>query len=105
MSSSFVTNPPLRSAEWITDRVPTRIDADDDGDVRVWDTDTREWAFVPYEDVFLGDAWLPLVEKDPASPRYRAIEVTALIRHHLTSKEYSSLPALVSELLELVRAL
>ena len=43
--------------EWIQDRLPTRSDADGDGEVQVCLPNTTHWLYVPFHDVFPGMPW------------------------------------------------
>ena len=54
---------------WITDRVPTREDADDDGSVIALSFSGRKWYTVHWADIPFGKAWIPFraLEQSPRS--------------------------------------
>jgi hypothetical protein len=43
--------------EWIQDRLPTKSDADGDGEVQICLPNTTHWLYVPFYDVFPGMPW------------------------------------------------
>jgi hypothetical protein len=44
-------------SEWIVDRLPTKKDADKDGEVQVMWRDVSTWTYVPVKDVMPGIPW------------------------------------------------
>ena len=67
--------------EWITDRPPTVADGDEDGEVRLANSDRSDYRMVAFEYVHPGapwqhtSSWVPPVEPTPAEPdRITALE-------------------------------
>ena len=53
---------------WITDRLPTEADADDDGDVLVLSNSGKTWYATDWEVVRPGQSWLPFIPPTGSRP-------------------------------------
>lgn len=42
---------------WISDRLPTQEDADEEGDVQVWLLNSTQWLYVQFDSVLPGIPW------------------------------------------------